>query len=847
MKLRFTLLLLVILAAVLPGSAASADGIIVPQPPICDPCPPPPCLPPHPCPTPRPMAQLAIRYHRVNVTIDDQVAVTHVDQVFYNPNAYEVEGVYLFPVPVGAAISAFTLWMDGEAVQGRVLDAEQARQQYWEIVNSLRDPALLEYLEQGALQARIFPIPPQGERRIELEYSQTLSAGNGLVRYVYPLNTEKFSIYPLEEISVNLDIHSSQPIQVVYSASHAVEIERLSANQVRVEYEASQVTPDKDFSLFYSLGESEALQLLTYRDPGAPADEPGYFLLLLAPAVNEESQPLPKDIVLVLDRSGSMEGEKFRQAQAALRFILEHLNPGDRFNLLAFSTATQPFSQGLSQINAIPQALQWVDSLSAQGSTDINRALLEAAAMFGGERPAYIIFLTDGLPTEGVLDSKQILSNLEQALLRQAILTQTNPEQAIPVQAAPVQATPVQAAPVQATPVQATLAQAAPEQLRLFSFGVGYDVDTFLLDSLAQAHHGATSYVLPDERIDERVSAFYEKISTPVLMGLQLDFGEIAVFDLYPNPLPDLFNGSQILLTGRYRGGGETTITLSGLKGESVQAYSFPSQVFTQEASADTRVLAALPGLWATRKIGHLLSQVRLNGPDPETIEQIVQLSIRYGVITPYTSYLVTEPAPLGASAQQEIARQQYDQMQSAPAAPVSGQAAVEKAALESSMAQAEVSASSAPSVQITLRNVGSHSFIFKEGKWIDTAYDPDLMQTVDVEFLSEQYVSLVSSNNNLAAVFALGKQVIAVSGDTAYEVFVVGESTAEPFETIQTAPTAAVESPVYPPAATDQAQPGITNGQTPVPTTAPTGGLPICASGWLILALLALMWVLRR
>ncbi len=842
MKLRFTLLLLVILAAVLPGSAASADGIIVPQPPICDPCPPPPCLPPHPCPTPRPMAQLAIRYHRVNVTIDDQVAVTHVDQVFYNPNAYEVEGVYLFPVPVGAAISAFTLWMDGEAVQGRVLDAEQARQQYWEIVNSLRDPALLEYLEQGALQARIFPIPPQGERRIELEYSQTLSAGNGLVRYVYPLNTEKFSIYPLEEISVNLDIHSSQPIQVVYSASHAVEIERLSANQVRVEYEASQVTPDKDFSLFYSLGESEALQLLTYRDPGAPADEPGYFLLLLAPAVNEESQPLPKDIVLVLDRSGSMEGEKFRQAQAALRFILEHLNPGDRFNLLAFSTATQPFSQGLSPINAIPQALQWVDSLSAQGSTDINRALLEAAAMFGGERPAYIIFLTDGLPTEGVLDSKQILSNLEQALLEQALL-----DQALLGQALLEQATSVQANPAQAASAQAALAQAAPKQLRLFSFGVGYDVDTFLLDSLAQAHHGATSYVLPDERIDERVSAFYEKISTPVLMGLQLDFGEIAVFDLYPNPLPDLFNGSQILLTGRYRGGGETTITLSGLKGESVQAYSFPSQVFTQEASADTRVLAALPGLWATRKIGHLLSQVRLNGPDPETIEQIVQLSIRYGVITPYTSYLVTEPAPLGASAQQEIARQQYDQMQSAPAAPVSGQAAVEKAALESSMAQAEVSASSAPSVQITLRNVGSHSFIFKEGKWIDTAYDPDLMQTVDVEFLSEQYVSLVSSNNNLAAVFALGKQVIAVSGDTAYEVFVVGESTAEPFETIQTAPTAAVESPVYPPAATDQAQPGITNGQTPVPTTAPTGGLPICASGWLILALLALMWVLRR
>ncbi len=415
MKYRVLLLLLVLLAASLPTSTASADGIIIPQPPICDPCPPPPCPTPFPCPVPTPISQLAIRYHRVKISIDDQIATTHIDQVFYNPNEWAVEGTYLFPVPLGAAISSFTLWMDGEPVSGQVLDADQARQQYWEIVNSLRDPALLEYLGQDALQARIYPIPAKGERRIELEYTQTLNAENGLVRYVYPLNTEKFSLYPLEQVSLSLELHSSQPIQAVYSPSHTVDIQRSSANQVQVGYEASQVTPDKDFALFYSVGTSEALHLLTYRDPGAPADEAGYFLLFLSPATGEDVKPLPKDVLLVLDRSGSMEGEKFRQAQAALSFILEQLHPQDRFNLLAFSTSTETFSASLNPVSEVPRAQRWVESLSAQGSTDINRALLEAASMFDGERQAYVIFLTDGLPTEGVVESQQILANLAQA------------------------------------------------------------------------------------------------------------------------------------------------------------------------------------------------------------------------------------------------------------------------------------------------------------------------------------------------------------------------------------------------------------------------------------------------
>ena len=230
-------------------SPARADGIIIPDPPICDPCPPLPCPPQFICPPPSPVVQLVIRYHRVAVTIQDQVAITHVDQVFYNPNTWAIEGIYLFPLPVDAAVSSFTLWVDGQPVEGQVLDAEQARQQYQQIVSSLRDPALLEYAGRGAVQARIFPVPPQGERRVELEYTQALSAENGLVRYVYPLSTEKFSMWPLEQISISVKVGASVPIRAVYSPSHSIAVSRIGDSQVQVGYEASQVLPDTDFAL----------------------------------------------------------------------------------------------------------------------------------------------------------------------------------------------------------------------------------------------------------------------------------------------------------------------------------------------------------------------------------------------------------------------------------------------------------------------------------------------------------------------------------------------------------------------------------------------------------------------
>jgi Ca-activated chloride channel family protein len=810
MKLRkYALILMSMLTVALcTPLTALADGIIIPDPPICD---------PGPCPPPfLPMAQLEIRYHKVTVEIDNQVAVTHVDQVFYNPNNWTIEGTYIFPIPVDAVVSNFTLWIDGKPVEGKVLSAEEARRTYEEIVQSMRDPALLEYVDRGAVQARIFPIDSHSERRIELEYSQVLTAENGLVRYVYPLSTEKFSRTPLESVSVNVDIVSQTPIRAVYSPSHDIDLSRQDDHHVIAGYEDENITPDSDFVLYYSLGDSEAFHLLTYRDPTDPVDADGFFLLLLAPKPEADVDTLEKDVILVLDRSGSMEGDKFSQAQEALRYVLNHLNRNDRFNIISFSTGIDTYSLNMQSISKVESALDWVDHQSARGSTDINLALLEAASIADKERPTYLIFLTDGLPTIGETDSQKILDNL---------------------------------------------AREAGKNIRLFAFGVGYDVDTFLLDLLAQEHHGASTYVLPGEPLNEVISTFYEKISTPVLTDLEIDFGDLAEYDVYPEPLPDLFAGSQIIVMGRYRDGGIETVVLSGYVNEDHQTFRFPDQIFDTDSRGDAKALAVLPRLWATRKIGYLLNRVRLNGPDEETINQIVKLSIRYGIVTPYTSYLVTEEMALGQAEQERLAEGQMDEFKVMAEAPTYGEEAVRQAADQGQMAGANSVQAPASDVTNVVRIVGSRTFVMLEGKWVDTAFDPDRMQTIKVGFLTDDYFKLSQSRPDIGAAFALGEQVIVLSDGIAYEV-VEANANLSPIEVPPTY-TAKPDKPVVdvtPVVVTSAAATPIAAASTldvPAPTPTPVSGdepddpssrqSGPCASAMLPLGVVAMGLFVRR
>ncbi|MEW6567452.1 MAG: VIT domain-containing protein [Chloroflexota bacterium] len=753
------LLALVATAALAFPTPALADGIIIPEPPICD---------PGPCP-PIPISQLAIEYHRVRVTVEGQVAVTHVDQVFRNDNDWPVEGTYVFPLPPDASVTNFRLWIDGRSVEGRVLSREEARQVYEDIVRRLRDPALLEYVDRGAVQASIFPIPAGGESRVELEYTQVLMAENGLFHYRYPLNTERFSTLPLEDVSVAVEVDSDQAVHAIYSPSHTIAVSRDGDYRFTASYEESGVTPQTDFDLYYSVAAEEiGLSLLTYRDP-ASDDPDGFFLLLAAPRLQlDPEERIAKDVMVVLDTSGSMEGEKFSQAREALDYILAHLNPEDRFNVIAFNTSLEAYASGLRPASEAGQARRWAQGLSAGGATDINRALLEALDQLGSERPSILIFLTDGLPTEGVQDRESILDNI---------------------------------------------ARAAPDGVRLFAFGVGYDVDTLLLDSLAQDHHGATTYVTPEQSIDEAVSALYAKVSSPVLTDLEFDFGQVPVYDLHPDPLPDLFQGSQIVLVGRYADPGADAIRLSGTVNGDRLTFDYEDHTFRASGGPDF-----IPRLWATRKIGDLLNQIRLEGPEEELVQQVVRLSIRYGIVTPYTSYLVTEPNALGAEAQQDLAQQEFQRLLAAPTM-ASGQAAVERAAAESAIGGADIAAAPPAEAADLVRVVGQRTFRLIDGVWIDTAFDPETMTTTRVAFLSPDYFALAAARPELAAAFALGTRVIALSDGTAYEVVDEGA----PADAITIPPTDSPGTTTEVPTGQPPAAPGAAS---PFGLSCPTGAL---------------------
>jgi len=694
-----------------------ADGFIIPVPP----------------PPVRVVPDLAVKYHRVQVTIQDQVAHTQIDQVFLNDSPYELEGTYIFPLPEEAAISDFAMFVDGERLSGKMLDKDEARRIYESIVNRRRDPALLEYIGRNAFQASIYPIPAHGEKRIQLAYSQVLPADRGLVHYAYPLNTERFSSRPLEEVVITVDLQSQVPIKAIYSPTHNVVVERTGETAARVSFEANDVRPDKDFELYYSVSEEDiGLSLLSYKERG----EDGFFLLLVAPNWETDvNAVVAKDVIFVLDTSGSMEGKKLEQAKEALEFVLDHLHEEDRFNIVAFNTAVRTYASRLRPASERAEASEFVRRLSAEGGTDIHRALLEAldmatdpadpanpagrssgnAGRSTSGRPQFIVFLTDGLPTAGVTDVNRII---------------------------------------------AEVGQAATENVRLFSFGVGYDVNTFLLDSMSQEHRGVSAYVEPGENIEEEVSAFYTKISTPLLADLNLDINGVVVEDMYPYPLPDLFAGSQLLLVGRYREGGRARVTLEGTVNERERSFSYPNVDFRTQGGEDF-----IPRLWATRKIGYMLREIRLHGENKELVDGIVGLSVRYGIMTPYTSFLVDEQQDILTEGGRElVARESFP---TAAPMPSFGAKAVADSQAQNTLTQAERSGDN-ETAEIKL--VANKAFVLREGIWTDTSYDPQHMSTTRLQFGSPTCFELLAEHPQWARYFAVGEQVIVVLNGVVYQ-----------------------------------------------------------------------------
>ena len=592
-SLIFLLVLFVSFCQVQAGGLIVVSDVKIipaPRPPIID----------HPIHPPRPrvyrFAPLEVQEQKVSIKVTDQIAETTVKQLFYNPNRSRLEGHFIFPVPKGAVLTDFRMDINGEMQKAELLKAEKARKIYEDIVRNAQDPALLEYAEHDLYKVRIFPIEPNSTKRTRVTYKQVLKKDSGLVSYKYPLNTGKYSAKPIKTLSMKMEIESQTPLKSIYSPSHEVEIKRDGAKKAVIGYEQKNVLPENNFAIYFTPQKTElGLNLLTHRpDP----DEDGYFLLLLSPGIDvKQEKVVEKDVAFVLDTSGSMAGKKIEQAKKALEFCLHNLNDGDRFEVVRFSTEAEMLFSELKEVSdkSRKKALKFVGGLKPIGGTAINDALAATLKLRPekSKRPFVVIFLTDGRPTVGITGEKQIVQNVKDEA----------------------------------------------GKTRVFCFGIGNDVNTHLLDKITESTRAFSQYVLPSEDIEVKVSQFYTKINEPVLTDPDVVVSwEANLKQFYPAPLPDVFKGDQMVVVGRYSGKGKGDLLLAGMVNGKQVKMEYPV-----EFQAESDEYDFIPRLWATRRVGYLLDQIRLHGENKELKEEVTTLAKKYGIVTPFTAYLILE------------------------------------------------------------------------------------------------------------------------------------------------------------------------------------------------------------
>jgi len=743
--------------------SARADGLIV----ITDAA---------PVPNHFAFAPLEVSFHHVTVNIADQVAVTSVDEEFHNPNNRALEGTYIFPLPAGAHIDKFAMDINGVQAEAEMLDADKARRFYEEIVRKTRDPALLEYAGRDAVRVHIFPIEANGNKRVKLQYTQALKNDAGLIEYVYPLNTEKFSSRPLHDVSVTVKLSGNDPIKSIYCPTHNTQIKRDGDLAATVGYEESNARPDTDFKLLYSTSKSAVgANLLSYRSGG----EDGYFMLLASPGLNATQKAQPKDLCFVLDTSGSMaDDNKLEQAKKALTFCLANLNADDRFQLIRFSTDVEPVFDGLVAADEthLKQAREFVAGLRPTGGTSINDALLKALALHGAaatDRPYEVVFMTDGMPTVGETNDDHIVENIGK---------QSN-------------------------------------SARVFCFGIGIDVNTHLLDGIARETRSTSTYVTGKEDIEVKVSSFFSKIREPVLtdVAVTLEGPGIRTAQIYPSIMPDLFKGESLTIFGRYSGSGGGVVKITGMiNGEK-------NQFVTDVTFADSSIEHAfVPQLWATRRVGWLLDEIRMHGENDELKNEIVSLARKYGIVTPYTAYLIMEDerrrsVPLSLQSFREMqndrlamdnSKAYYDSagkeafngiLQTGQQAITNSQAMQQLAGAENAQVLAGAStqpgqgaggfALAKPTAMIAggvnvygyrvttnyqqqARLVNGRSFYQNSGAWTDSTIQANNnAKQKQVALGSDEYFTLLKDHPEAAAWLSLGDQVDVLIGDTVYSV----------------------------------------------------------------------------
>jgi Ca-activated chloride channel family protein len=715
----------------------------------------------------------------VNVEITNNVAVKRYDCTFKNPNPQAVVGgtCYMELEP-GAQIDDMSVWVDGKETKGEILDVAKAKEVFADIVKNGGSPALLEYFGNQLITTQIPRIAPNGTVKVELQYTMALKSRGGLVR-MQMLNTNpKALVQPLKSAGVTVKIKSADPIKNLYSPTHEIKIEEDKDWDVVAKWEQEDYLPRHPFVLYYDTDPRDVgASLITHRE----LDEEGAFMLMLSPTVGSgkgqvpAGRVLPKDVVFCVDTSGSMlQGGKMEQARKALEYCVKQLRDGDRFNIVPFGTTVRSYHEdGLVEANdeSRAKALRYVSELHARGGTAIKEALETSLKhLEGSDRLKMILFATDGLPTIGETDPQVILRSL----------TKQN-----------------------------------TQDVRIFVFGEGYDVNTKLLDFLALNNRGEAEYILPEEDIAQKIGGFFDRVGSPLLTDVSVKIDGVEVKDVFPRQVKDMFRGEQVIVYGRYTGHGpKKTVTVTGRTGEGTQTFTYEFDF--PEVSEDDKG-SFVPRLWAGRKVDFLLGEIRKHEEAPqELVEEVTFLAKRYGIVTPYTSYLMTDDM-IAQNGQRDEAAQLRERLKfaapglngapgadGAPATqPAAGPAgglggsdakkleveaaksasearralgrggagdfdAAADAALELGEESSATSPDAAgkPASLTVMRYIGTKTFYKSGESWFESDFQRDkhkVAKTIQVG--SDEYVDLLLKHAGLAKFLALGDLVIQIDG----------------------------------------------------------------------------------
>lgn len=552
-------------------------------------------------PPDRDAGSITIASQDIHAVISGNVARTTLKLVLHNSDMRAMEASLLIPIPKDAQAADFSMMIDGKKVSAEVLGDEEALRLYQDIVRRMRDPGILQYLDEQTFQARLFPIPPDGDMEVEFEFLQPVRRTGGLYMWRYEAPGKGLAVRPGKS-SFDVVIEAREKLGMVSSTTHELQINR-DAKKATLSVPGG-LGNGSVFNLVYTLESADlAMSLVANKLLG---EEQGTFLLLVnPPKTGALSESLLKGVVFVLDTSGSMEDDgKFDKAISALRQCLSALNVEDNFNVLTFASGVESFREQMLPATAenVEAAKGWLGGRKPRGGTNIHDALISAAGQLAARPPdastvQQIIFMTDGLPTVGKTDRVQIIGDFREA---------------------------------------------AKSSQRVFTLGFGYDVNTHLLDAIADETKALSDYVEPKEDLELVVTSLFEAISTPVLTDLRIDFEGIKVVETYPSQLPDLFAGRDSMILGSYTGDGKASINLSARARGKEYKQTLTAE-FPKSTDGDTSYVRAI---WAGRKVAYLLDQIRQNGENKELVDEVTRLAREYRLVTPYTSYFVAPDEP---------------------------------------------------------------------------------------------------------------------------------------------------------------------------------------------------------